>query len=219
MKDKKMNKKKIDKGDYGYAKKYKNRRIILTLICFACIVADILIGLIMFQTRKTLFTVVACVMSLPFAKNLIGYIMVVAFKPLSKEEHDRTEEIAGKQKIKFLYDISASNSERMLFYPCVAVIGKSVIALIRPPKGENLLDNTVSKAKMKDQQHMEHNKKYEKCLEQINEISKDSYQIKVVSNINEFSSVISRMAGNGEKSSEKNKDEKKLKELLLTIGV
>ncbi|SCW37343.1 hypothetical protein SAMN05660484_00668 [Eubacterium ruminantium] len=214
-------KKKIEKGDYGYARKYKNKRIIITLLCFACIMADILIGLIAFQSRKTLFTVVACVMSLPFAKNLIGYLMVVGFKPLSKSDYEKVKTFADEKKITMCYDISASDSQKMLFYPCVAIAGNNVTALINPMKGESISEESGSKnAARKDGAHMEFYKKYEKCLSQINDNEKNKVQINIVSNIGEFKNAMKRLSSeNHEKSDAKKKDEKKIKNKLLVIGV
>ncbi|MBR6217399.1 MAG: hypothetical protein IKQ63_02635 [Eubacterium sp.] len=216
-------KKHIDKGDYGYAKKYKNRRIIFTMLCFICILADILIGLIMFQSRKTLFTVVACVMALPFAKNLIGYIMVVGFKPLTEKEHETTEKLAAEHGLKFYYDISASDQERMLFYPCVAVVGKSVYGLVQPPKGESISDELRNRARSKDSAHMELHKKYEKCLEQINEGTSDKANIRIISNINDFAAAIrqtGKASEEGQNDSKKaGRENKKIVQKLLAIGV
>ena len=214
-------KKKIEKGDYGYARKYKNKRIIITLLCFVCIMADILIGLIAFQSRKTLFTVVACVMSLPFAKNLIGYLMVVGFKPLSKSDYEKVKTFADEKKITMCYDISASDSQKMLFYPCVAIAGNNVTALINPMKGESISEESGSKnAARKDGAHLEFYKKYEKCLSQINDNEKNKVQINIVSNIGEFKNAMKRLSSeNHEKSDAKKKDEKKIKNKLLVIGV
>ena len=81
----------VAKGDYGYAKSLKRRRLLLMLACFAFILADVLISLIFFQTKKTLFVVVACVMAIPFAKNLIGYLMLIKYEPLKPEEYEEAK--------------------------------------------------------------------------------------------------------------------------------
>ena len=107
----------------------------LTLACFVFILADVLISLIYFQTNKTLFIVIAAVMSIPFAKNLIGYLMTFKFEPLTEEEYREAERIAEERGTVMAYDISVTASEGILFYPCVAVYNNNVIGLLQ--KGQN----------------------------------------------------------------------------------
>ena len=107
----------------------------LTLACFVFILVDVLISFIYFQTNKTLFIVIAAVMSIPFAKNLIGYLMTFKFEPLTAEEYKEAEQIASDRKTVMTYDISVTASEGILFYPCVAVYNNNVIGLLQ--KGQN----------------------------------------------------------------------------------
>jgi len=120
----------IEKGNYGYAKKLKNKTIALLIACFLMILSDVLISLIVFQTRKTLFIVVGCVMSIPFARNLINYIMIVHFEPLTEEMYKKAENIASKIGFVMAYDLSITDSDGVLFIPCAAVYNNNVIAYI-----------------------------------------------------------------------------------------
>ncbi|MBQ9871276.1 MAG: hypothetical protein IJM27_05020 [Eubacterium sp.] len=119
----------VAKGDYGYAKSLKRRRLLLMLACFAFILADVLISLIFFQTKKTLFVVVACVMAIPFAKNLIGYLMLIKYEPLKPEEYEEAKKLEEKRGTTFAYDISITDTQGVLFYPCVAIYNNNVIGL------------------------------------------------------------------------------------------
>ena len=69
------NKKYYDKGEYGHSKRYKNIRMAFTLVLFMLILTDVVFSLIIFQTRKTLFVIIGCVMAIPFARNLIDFFM------------------------------------------------------------------------------------------------------------------------------------------------
>ena len=128
------------KGNYGYTKSLKRRRMLLMLACFVFIMADVLVSLIFFQTKKTLFVILACVMAIPFAKNLIGYLMVIKCEPLSKEDYEKAEEIARERDTIFAYDISVTASEGVLFYPCVAVYNNNVIGLLQPGQNQKKKD-------------------------------------------------------------------------------
>ncbi len=130
----------VAKGNYGYAKSLKRKRMLLMLLCFAFILADVLISLVFFQTKKTLFVVLACIMSIPFAKNLIGYLMVIRCEPLSAADYKEAEEIAAKKETIFAYDISITDTDGVLFYPCVAVYNNNVIGLLQPGQNQKKKD-------------------------------------------------------------------------------
>lgn len=138
------------KGNYGYAKGLKRRRIILMLACFAFILADVLISLLFFQTKQTLFVVLACVMSIPFAKNLIGYLMIVKYEPLTEEQYREAEAIAAEREMAMAYDISVTDTEGILFYPCVAVYNNNVIGLLQPGQNQKKKDATEYLKKIHD---------------------------------------------------------------------
>ena len=120
-----------NKGNYGYARKLKRKRLLLMLACFLFILTDVIISLVFFQTRTTLFVVLAAVMSIPFAKNLIGYLMLIKYEPLTEEEHTEAEKIAEERGMTMAYDISVTDSEGVLFYPCVAIYNNNVIGLLQ----------------------------------------------------------------------------------------
>ena len=130
------------KGNYGYIRGLKRRRMLLMLACFAFILADVIISLVFFQTRKTLFIILAAVMSIPFAKNLIGYLMVIKYEPLTEEEHGEAEKLAEAYDTTFAYDISVTRSEGVLFYPCVAIYNNNVIGLLQSGQNTGKKDAT-----------------------------------------------------------------------------
>ena len=213
---------KPSKGEYGYASRYKNRKIILTLICFLCIVVDVLIGLIMFQTRATLFTIVACVMSLPFAKNLIGYIMVVKFKPLTTEQYEKVARMGETEDALMCYDISISDTEKMYFFPCVAIYGNNVIGLAQAMRGESIESFDLNKkaASGRDIHHIEYIKKNEKTLAMINDSSKIKARCVAVLTLQDLEKELYKVASNvEEKSDSRRKNKNILKERLLEMGV
>ena len=123
------------KGNYGYAKGLKRKRMLLMLACFLFILTDVIMSLLIFQTKKTLFVVIACVMAIPFAKNLIGYLMIVKYEPLSEEDYKEAEAIAQEKEMAMAYDISVTDTDGILFYPCVAVYNNNVIGLLQ--QGQN----------------------------------------------------------------------------------
>ena len=139
-----------EKGNYGYARGLKRKRMLLMLACFAFIMVDVIISLVFFQTRKTLFVVLAAIMSIPFAKNLIGYLMVIRYEPLTEEEHAEAERIAEERGTTLAYDISVTDSEGVLFYPCVAVYNNNVIGLLQSGQNTKKKDAVTYLKKVQD---------------------------------------------------------------------
>ena len=82
--------KNLHKGHYGHLKRYKQLRLIIIFVCFTFILVDVLFSLIVFQTRRTLFIIIAAIMSIPFAKNFVSYLLALKCKSLNKEEYARS---------------------------------------------------------------------------------------------------------------------------------
>ena len=188
----------IEKGDYGYARKNKNIKLALTLGLFMCILVDVVLALIIYQTRNTLLTILACVMSLPFAKMLISYIMCIKFTPLKKDEYAEIDKLAKDKKVKFLYDISISKEEGIKFYPCVLVLNNNIIAYVP------------------DAQTNDKNHEYTEYLKKVCENTKYKYRTLVVSDKVRFEKEINKISLPDE---EDRKVDRYIKERILTLGV
>ena len=74
--------KKIPKGDFGYFKSEKKRRLIITAILFAVPLFIFFTSWIYFKTRMTVWTVVAVVGCLPACKSMVGLIMIFKCRPM-----------------------------------------------------------------------------------------------------------------------------------------
>ena len=129
------------------------------LACFLFIVVDVIFSLVFFQTKKTLFVVVACVMAIPFSKNLIGYLMILKYEPLTEEQHSEAEAIAAKRGMAMAYDVSVTAEAGILFYPCVAVYNNNVIGLLQPGQNQKKKDYHFRKLII----YIQKNTKQEKC--------------------------------------------------------
>jgi len=122
----------------------------MMIICFVFILGDVLFSLIFFQTKKTLFVIIAAVMSIPFAKNLIGYLMAIKYRPLTEEEHQEAEAIAAKHEMAMAYDVSVTDTEGILFYPCVAVYNNNIIALQQQGQNQKKKDSVAYLKKVQE---------------------------------------------------------------------
>lgn len=112
----------MEKGQYGYIKKYKKKIITSIIILGVMILTGVILSLVMFKTTKTLIIILPILISLPFAKQIVALIMCSKFKPLTEEEHKKIEKgIHYENRDGILYDISISRYEGMMFFPAVIV--------------------------------------------------------------------------------------------------
>lgn len=115
------------KGCYGHSKRYKNFKIFMTLLIFTLILSDVVFSLIIFQTRKTIFAVIGCVLSIPFARNLIDLFMALKSKPLSQEDYKMVSELETETGRAFIYDISITDTDGMVYIPCAVIYNNNIL--------------------------------------------------------------------------------------------
>ncbi len=117
-----------DAGCYGHVRKRKNSRLIMTCILFLLILSDVVGSLIIFQTRKTWFVIIACILSIPFARNLIDYVMCLKCSPLDSEGYEQVHAIETETGRKVLYDISITDEDGLIFIPAAVLYNNNIIA-------------------------------------------------------------------------------------------
>lgn len=158
-----------DKGEYGYLKSYRKIKLTFTLILGLIIIAIITALLIIFHTTKTVYVVVPILLSLPFAKNFIGFILCAKYKALIEEEYNKIEKsISEDTKKDMLYDVVISQYEGIRFYQAIC---------IRNGKAYALVLNKLEKAEIK---------KYEKWIYESIYDGKYEVTIKIITSIDEF---------------------------------
>lgn len=113
------------KGQYGYFKNEKKRRLIITLILFVVPLLIFFTGLIHFEKRENLFTVIAVVGCLPACKSLVGLIMACMQKSLEKSEYEKIRSKAGD--LTMLYELYITSNEKNGYVDAFAVCGNQVV--------------------------------------------------------------------------------------------
>jgi len=116
--------KKTLKGDYGYIRYQKKRRIIITLIMFAIPLLLYFTGLYQTHTRKNLFTFVAILGCLPASKSAVGMILMCLQKPMEKELYDKIR--PHIHDLTVIYDTVVSAYEKNTQLPCIVISGLNV---------------------------------------------------------------------------------------------
>ena len=166
-----------NKGSYGYIKKRKLSRLIITFAIFLVILADVLFSLIIFQTRKTWFIIIACVMSIPFARNLIDYVMCLRCHPLDKDTYEEVEGLFKDSGRPVYYDISITDEDGLVFIPAAVIYNNNIIAFT-PDKKE-----TSEREKIKKYISMIKEKELSPRIvvtDNINTLKKEVFRIKEI---------------------------------------
>lgn len=159
---------KVQKGEYGYLKAYKLSKLIMVAI-LAIMLAAVVIGtIIMYGDTSRVIIVFAILLSLPLAKFLIAYIIVVKFNSLTFDEHAKiANTYRGNDKC-LMFDMTISQYEGIKFYQSMLIKNGKIYALVI---------NKDYKDKSKD---------YEKWIADAIVSDKYKYKITVFDNIDEY---------------------------------
>lgn len=120
-----MKKNKIRKGDYGYIQSQKRKRTWITIAAFIAPMLVFFTGLILKDTRKSVFTVIAVVASLPGCKFATTMIMMYLQKPMTKKAYDAISAHIGT--LTAGYELVVSAYEKQTFLDCIVVVGNTVV--------------------------------------------------------------------------------------------
>lgn len=102
------------KGEYGYIKKAKKQDIIKMLIYVAIALLIFFVGLLMNKMSYTnVFTVVAILFVLPWARVLVEYIVLFTYHTPEKEDYDKVV-AAVSPEAKVISDYVFTSTERSM---------------------------------------------------------------------------------------------------------
>ena len=125
-------KKRIPKGEWGYFKSEKKRRMIITAVLFAVPLFIFFTSWIYFKTRMTIWTVVTVVGCLPACKSLVGLIMILKCRPMDRKLYEQIREHQGE--LDMAYEMYMTFYEKSAYIDAVAVCGNTVAAYSSDPK-------------------------------------------------------------------------------------
>ena len=87
--------KKVKKGNRGYIRYEKIKRLLITLVMFLIPLVIYVTGYLQTGTRLNLFTFVAIMGCLPACKSMVGLIMILMQKSVSREIYEESKKAAG----------------------------------------------------------------------------------------------------------------------------
>lgn len=131
-KTEKNRKNKIQKGDFGYFKKERKRRIIITAILLG---VPLFIFFTMWPyhgTRNTIWTVIAVVGCLPGCKSIVDLIMIAMRKPMDEKLYDQIRTHQGN--LVMAYEMYMTFYEKSAYIDAIAICGNTVVGYSSDPK-------------------------------------------------------------------------------------
>lgn len=118
-------KKKTEKGEFGYFKSEKKRRILITAILFAVPLLIFFTAWIYHGTRLTVWTVITVVGCLPACKSLVSMIMILRCRPLDEKLYEQIHRHQGS--LTMAYEMYMTFYEKSAYIDAIAVCGNTVV--------------------------------------------------------------------------------------------
>ncbi len=132
MKNAKEKKKRIRKGDFGYFSKEKKKRFLITLIMFAVPLFIFFSSWAYFDTRKTIWTVIAVVGCLPACKSMVSLIMILMRRPMDEALYESIRQHQGE--LVMSYEMYMTFYEKSAYIDAFAICGNTVVGYSSDPK-------------------------------------------------------------------------------------
>ena len=121
-----------NKGEFGYLKRERKRRIIIAAILLGVPLFIFISMWIYLGTRNTIWTIIALVGSLPGCKAVVDVIMVMLAKPVNPAVYKKIH--AHQGDLVMAYEMYMTFYEKSAYIDAVAVCGNTVAAYSSDPK-------------------------------------------------------------------------------------
>ena len=125
---------KITKGDYGYFKKEKLRRALVTFVLFLIPLTAYFVGWAYFKTRMTIVTVIVVVGCLPACKSAVSTIMVLLRSSMDEKLYQQIR--AHQGKLQMAYELYLTSYEKSGGVDAVAICGNQVVGYSTDKKAD-----------------------------------------------------------------------------------
>ncbi len=123
---------KSKKGEWGYFRAQKRRRLVITLVCFAIPILILVTSYLYFGTRRNVLTIVAMVGLVPASMSLVNLIMFLLRKSLPEEEYRAICEHEGTLTV--AYELYLTSEKQNALVDAIAICGNELIGLVTDPK-------------------------------------------------------------------------------------
>ena len=123
-----------NKGEFGYLKRERKRRIIIAAIMLGVPVFIFISMWIYLGTRNSIWTIIALVGSLPGCKAVVDVIMVYLAKPVDPVLYKKIH--AHQGDLVMAYEMYMTFYEKKCTIDAIAVCGNTVVGYTSDPKAD-----------------------------------------------------------------------------------
>jgi len=102
----------IEQGQYGYIDFRKKVQLIKTIIGFSIVFIIFFTGILIYDTKATIVSVVAVLMALPASKSAVGYISLFGKHTPNYDYFIALEQVLGEQS--YLSDLIVSSKDKLM---------------------------------------------------------------------------------------------------------
>lgn len=123
---------KARKGEWGYFRSEKKRRILMTVLIFGIAVLILITGSLYFGSRRNLMTVVSMVTMIPGSMSLVSVIMFSLRKSLPEDEYRILK--AHEGCLTTAYELYLTSEKQNALIDCLVICGNEVVGYISDKK-------------------------------------------------------------------------------------
>lgn len=123
-----------NKGEYGYLKKERKRRILIAAILLGVPLFIFISMWIYLGTRNTIWTIIALVGSLPGCKAVVDVIMVMLARSVEPSIYEKIH--AHQGELVMSYEMYMTFYEKKCNIDAIAVCGNTVVGFTSDPKAD-----------------------------------------------------------------------------------
>lgn len=115
------------KGEYGYIRSERLRRLVRTVLLFGLAFGIFAIGMVLNKgDRRSIYSIVAAVGCIPGAMSMTGLIMIWLRHPMKEDLYRQIS--AESEGLLMLYELYLTTQDKNMFLDAAAVCGEYVIA-------------------------------------------------------------------------------------------
>lgn len=120
----------MNKGEFGYLKDFKKKRLFLSIGITVLMAAVIGLGLWLNKGDiKNIYTVVGILFALPLAMMLSGLLVVMPMKTMEESvQKELLAQLSHAGSDQFLWDLALSSTEKVRHFPCIIWSDHHVVA-------------------------------------------------------------------------------------------
>lgn len=126
--------KKAAKGEYGYFRYERKRRLLMTFILLLIPVTLFLIGFFIFGTEKNILMVLSMVTVIPFAMGVTGTVAVFLQKSIPEDIYQKIR--AHEGSLTMAYELYVTNEKASTMLDAAAICGKNLVAYVSDKKAD-----------------------------------------------------------------------------------